>query len=134
MPRLRDTGAANTFVFSSTRPFPNNTIIQMPGTTLRRALLAVLTFLALTPITMHAQEVGRMRDHELREEAEERGLGFFRVPVPHAAPRFIGLLADLVDQAVERSSGDGSLAAAGVPLFQCRCKPTLGTMCTNGGA
>jgi ferrochelatase len=84
---------------------------------------------------MHEQsETLAELDGELREEAEARGLGFFRVPVPHAAPRFIGLLADLVDQAVERSNGSGELAAAGVRLFQCRCKPTLGTMCTNGGA
>ena len=82
---------------------------------------------------MHEQsETLAELDDELREEAEERGLGFYRVPVPHSAPRFIGLLADLVDQAVERSHSTGAIER--VPLFQCRCKPTLGTVCTNGGA
>jgi hypothetical protein len=37
----------------------------MTCTTLRRALLAALTIFALTPITLHAQEVGRLRDREL---------------------------------------------------------------------
>jgi hypothetical protein len=37
----------------------------MTGTTFRRALLAALTIFALGPVTLHAQEVGRLRDSEL---------------------------------------------------------------------
>jgi protoporphyrin/coproporphyrin ferrochelatase len=41
---------------------------------------------------MHEQsETLAELDHELREEAEERGLGFFRVPIHHAAPEFINV-------------------------------------------
>jgi protoporphyrin/coproporphyrin ferrochelatase len=52
---------------------------------------------------MHEQsETLSELDVELREEAEERGLRFFRVPVPHRAPAFIGMLADLVEPLLER--------------------------------
>lgn len=40
-------------------------------------------------------------DHELREDAESRGLGFHRVPVPHDDPRLAGLLADVVAPLLE---------------------------------
>jgi ferrochelatase len=36
-------------------------------------------------------------DHDLKEKAEERGLSFYRVPVPHDDPHFIQLLADLIE-------------------------------------
>jgi protoporphyrin/coproporphyrin ferrochelatase len=82
---------------------------------------------------MHEQsETLAELDDELREVAEERGLGFFRVPIPHAVPDFIGLLADLVEEAVSPSDAGGPDAAHGVKLYQCRCKPTPGTVCTNG--
>jgi protoporphyrin/coproporphyrin ferrochelatase len=75
---------------------------------------------------MHEQsETLAELDHELREEAEERGLGFHRVTIRHAHPHFIGMLADLVEQLVAGASpGD-----ARRELRPCRCKPTDGTFC-----
>jgi protoporphyrin/coproporphyrin ferrochelatase len=83
---------------------------------------------------MHEQsETLAELDEELREEAEARGLEFFRVPIPHVAPRFISMLADLVEQAVAAGAGRPATDAR-VPLYPCRCKPTAGTVCTNGGS
>lgn len=76
---------------------------------------------------MHEQsETLAELDHELREEAEERGLGFHRVPIRYAAPEFVRLLADLVEEAVNPGSRDGSPATE---LRPCRCKPTENTWC-----
>jgi protoporphyrin/coproporphyrin ferrochelatase len=36
-------------------------------------------------------------DHEMRELAEARGMRFIRVPIRHAAPEFITMLADLTE-------------------------------------
>jgi protoporphyrin/coproporphyrin ferrochelatase len=82
---------------------------------------------------MHEQsETLAELDHELREEAEERGLGFFRVPIPHVDAGFVGLLADLVEEVALPVAGEPAEGCRHVPLFQCRCKPTAGTVCTNG--
>ncbi|CAN5682886.1 ferrochelatase [soil metagenome] len=76
---------------------------------------------------MHEQsETLAELDHELREEAEERGLGFHRVPIRHAAPAFIRLLAGVVDQVL---SGDPGGISAERTLRPCRCKPTDNTVC-----
>jgi ferrochelatase len=80
---------------------------------------------------MHEQsETLAELDDELRHEAESRGLGFIRVPIPHVAPAFVTLLGDLVEAALRPDS----LTESGAPveLYQCRCKPTPGTVCTNG--
>jgi len=76
---------------------------------------------------MHEQsETLAELDHELREEAEERGLDFHRVPVPHDDPRFARVLADLVEPlALGRES------ETGLRLAQCRCRPEAGTVCLN---
>ncbi len=75
---------------------------------------------------MHEQsETLSELDIELRHEAEARGLRFLRVPVPHADPRFAGILADLVESALRAGAGP-------VPLRPCRCRPEAGTYCTNG--
>lgn len=77
---------------------------------------------------MHEQsETLAELDVELREEAEERGLVFHRVPVPHDDPRFAAVLADLVEPLLtgEESTGDLRYAA-------CRCRPVAGTVCLNG--
>lgn len=83
---------------------------------------------------MHEQsETLAELDHELREHAEARGLKFYRVPVPHAEPEFIGVLADLVEP-FARAAGPletGTVAIGGVVLRQCRCQPTPGTHCMN---
>jgi protoporphyrin/coproporphyrin ferrochelatase len=83
---------------------------------------------------MHEQsETLAELDDELREEAEGRGLGFYRVPIPHVAPGFIALLGDLVEEAVSPAdAGGGGPMRSRVQLYQCRCKPTPGTVCTNG--
>jgi len=70
---------------------------------------------------MHEQsETLAELDHELRERAEQRGLQFYRVPVPHAAPAFIAMLADLVE---------GAIGTAPVEWQSCRCRP--GALCLN---
>jgi len=61
-------------------------------------------------------------DHELREQAEARGLTFYRVPIPHDDERFVKLLADLVEPFLTHR-----VAAAG--LKPCLCSP--GAMCLN---
>ncbi|NUB93715.1 ferrochelatase [Haloterrigena sp. SYSU A121-1] len=75
---------------------------------------------------MHEQsETLSELDLELREEAEERGLGFFRVPVPYDDDRFIELLADLVEPFV----ADFDPEYYG---FQsCTCRDSPNAMCLN---
>jgi protoporphyrin/coproporphyrin ferrochelatase len=85
---------------------------------------------------MHEQsETLAELDHELREEAEARGLEFYRVPIPHDAPEFVGVMADLAE-AVLASNGRPQETVEGAAgtfaLRQCQCKPTRGTTCTNG--
>lgn len=83
---------------------------------------------------MHEQsETLAELDHELRGAAEERGLEFFRVPVPHRDPLFIEMLADLVEPLTRNpvpAPGAG-VTVGGVELRQCRCQPTPGTYCMN---
>lgn len=75
---------------------------------------------------MHEQsETLAELDIELCGAAEERGLAFVRVPVPHDEPQFVAILADLVESALLR--GDGP-----VELRPCRCRRTSDTWCTNG--
>lgn len=77
---------------------------------------------------MHEQsETLAELDDELRGEAEARGLGFFRVPIPYIVPEFVALMADLAEEVLP---GEGTQER--VRLVQCRCKPTPGTLCTNG--
>jgi protoporphyrin/coproporphyrin ferrochelatase len=79
---------------------------------------------------MHEQsETLAELDVELREQVEERGIEFYRVPIPWVDPLFISMLADLVEAGVASGS---DVPPAG--LHQCRCKATPGTWCTNGAA
>jgi ferrochelatase len=86
---------------------------------------------------MHEQsETLAELDHELRGEAESRGLEFHRVRIPYADPAFISVLADLVEpllDAVVSAPGAALPVAGGVELRQCRCKGTAGTFCLNAG-
>lgn len=76
---------------------------------------------------MHEQsETLSELDVELREEAEARGLGFHRVPIPQDDERFPGVLADLVEAAL------GTGVERGIRLHRCRCRPSPGTRCLNG--
>ncbi|MFB6101000.1 MAG: ferrochelatase [Haloplanus sp.] len=75
---------------------------------------------------MHEQsETLSELDVELREEAEERGLEFYRVPIPYDDERFVGALADLVEPFV--AGYDPEYAG----LRQCECRDEPGTMCLN---
>jgi ferrochelatase len=79
---------------------------------------------------MHEQsETLAELDHELREEAEERGLDFHRVPIPHRDPAFIGLLAELVEAFLHPAAG--AEPASALPLGRCRCRSSPGTYCLN---
>jgi ferrochelatase len=75
---------------------------------------------------MHEQsETLSELDVELREEAEERGLDFHRVPIPYDDDRFVGALADLVEPFV------AGYDPAYANLRQCECRPEPGTVCLN---
>lgn len=84
---------------------------------------AVIVF----PISfMHEQsETLAELDHELREHAEQRGLRYYRVPVPHDDPRFAVVLADLVEKRLDPA------ANLPVTLGPCLCRPDSATCCTN---
>ncbi len=80
---------------------------------------------------MHEQsETLAELDHDLREEAEEVGLRFHRVPVPHDDPRFAVVLADLVEPLL-RASGETLPESGDLTWGRCRCRPTPGTYCLN---
>jgi ferrochelatase len=64
-------------------------------------------------------------DVELREEAQDAGLDFHRVPVPHDDDRFPGVLADLVEPFA------GGFDPGYYQLRQCQCRDEPGTMCLN---
>jgi ferrochelatase len=83
--------------------------------------------IVVEPISfMHEQsETLSELDIALREEAEEAGLEFHRVPIPHDDERFGTVLADLVEPFV--SSFDPSY----YQFRQCQCKDTPGTVCLN---
>ncbi|WP_227356935.1 ferrochelatase [Haladaptatus salinisoli] len=75
---------------------------------------------------MHEQsETLSELDDELREEAEEAGLDFHRVPVPHDDERFAGVLADLVEPFV--ADFDPSY----YQFRRCRCTDSPGALCLN---
>jgi len=75
---------------------------------------------------MHEQsETLSELDVELREEAEDAGLEFHRVPVPHDDDRFPGLLADLVEPFL------AGFDPGYYQLRQCACRDAPGAMCLN---
>jgi ferrochelatase len=84
---------------------------------------------------MHEQsETLAELDHELREEAEERGLEFHRVRIPYAVPAFIDVLADLVEPLLGSTPPAEEGAEIGaLPLRRCECRDLAGTYCLNAG-
>jgi protoporphyrin/coproporphyrin ferrochelatase len=62
-------------------------------------------------------------DHGLRATAQEVGLGFHRVPVPHDDPRFIAMLADLVAPLIAPSE------PGPFRYIPCQCRPMDGAVC-----
>ena len=76
---------------------------------------------------MHEQsETLAELDGELREVAEEAGLEFHRIPIPHDDPAFAELLADLVEDILRPEPIMGELG-----LRRCLCRATTSTFCLN---
>jgi len=72
---------------------------------------------------MHEQsETLAELDHELKEQAEARGLRFVRVPVPHDDPRYYKLLADLCEPFIQSQYEEAGFRP-------CLCRP--GAYCLN---
>lgn len=63
-------------------------------------------------------------DHDLREDAESRGLNFFRVPIPHDDARLAVVLADLVEPFIADRDGE-------TILKPCLCRDRPGAYCLN---
>ncbi|QSX00869.1 ferrochelatase [Haloterrigena alkaliphila] len=64
-------------------------------------------------------------DVELREEALEAGLDFYRVPVPYDDEQFIDALADLIEPFT------GGFEPGYYNLRQCQCRDAPGAFCLN---
>jgi len=76
---------------------------------------------------MHEQsETLAELDGELRGIAEEAGLEFHRIPIPHDDPVFAELLADLVEDVLRPEPIMGELG-----LRRCLCRATPTTFCLN---
>jgi len=76
---------------------------------------------------MHEQsETKGDLDMELKGIAEEAGINFFRVPIPHDNPRFINLLCDLIQNLLRVEPIMGELG-----LRRCLCRKTPETFCLN---
>ncbi len=76
---------------------------------------------------MHEQsETLAELDGELRETAEEAGLEFHRIPIPHDDPTFAELLTDLVEDVLRPEPIMGELG-----LRRCLCRATPATFCLN---
>ncbi len=79
---------------------------------------------------MHEQsETLSELDIELRQEAEQAGLEFYRVPIPHDSPRFTGLLAELVVNALRAEPVMGPLG-----MKRCLCRGRPNTFCLNASS
>lgn len=77
---------------------------------------------------MHEQsETLRELDHDVRAIVEARGLAFHRIPIAHVHPRFIAVLADLVQARL-----DEGCTHDGVRLRRCICRAGGAARCTNG--
>lgn len=88
--------------------------------TARRIIVVAVSF-------MHEQsETLSELDRDLRAEAEARGLGFHRVPVPHDDPRFIDALADLCEGLMREVPSMGEMLLKG-----CLCRTNPNTYCLN---
>ena len=76
---------------------------------------------------MHEQsETLAELDGELRGIAEEAGLEFHRIPIPHDSPAFAELLADLVEDVLRPEPIMGEQG-----LRRCLCRATPATFCLN---
>ena len=76
---------------------------------------------------MHEQsETKGDLDIELKEIAEDNGINFFRVPIPHDDVRFTNILSDLVENLLRKEPVMGELG-----LRRCLCRKTPETFCLN---
>ncbi|MFB6112643.1 MAG: ferrochelatase [Halodesulfurarchaeum sp.] len=64
-------------------------------------------------------------DIELAEDAEDLGLDFYRVPVPHDDPRLASVIADIVEPFL------ADFDPGYFQLRQCQCRNKTGTVCLN---
>jgi ferrochelatase len=64
-------------------------------------------------------------DVDLAEAADEAGLEFHRVPIPHDDERVVGVLADLVEPFL------ADFDPGYYQLRQCQCRDERGTVCLN---
>lgn len=64
-------------------------------------------------------------DYELREEAESRGIDFYRVPIPYDDDRLVEVFADLVEPFF------AGIDPGFYNLKPCRCRETPDTLCLN---
>lgn len=87
------------------------------GLDARRAVVVPVSFM------QEQSETLSELDRALRAVAEEAGLEFHRVPVPHDDPRFATLLADLVEPFVN------GVRPADRGLRGCRCVAAMRTHC-----
>lgn len=90
------------------------------------------TRVVVDPVSfMHEQsETLAELDHELKEQAEARGLEFHRVPIAHDAPAFITFLADLTTPFLdEHGSAPARSPGSDRGWASCRCSP--GACCLN---
>lgn len=78
---------------------------------------------------MHEQsETLSELDRDVRSVAENVGMRFHRVPIPHADPRFPGVLADLVEPFL------AGVDPAYYNLHPCRCRKRPEARCLNATA
>jgi ferrochelatase len=84
--------------------------------------------LVIVPVSfMHEQsETLAELDGELRERCEALGKEYWRVPVPHDSPRFVSMLADLVQTIALQPDDQHGLAV-------CECVTCAHAWCTNAG-
>ncbi len=110
-----------------TQPDVERVIVELEA---ERAVVVAVSF-------MHEQsETLAELDGELAEEAAGAGVEMHRVPVPHDDPRFVRLLADLIEARVgwPASSGAPGTRSSGLPPMEpCRCRSHRDTRCLNAG-
>jgi ferrochelatase len=91
----------------------------VPGLDAERVVVEPVSFLHEQSETLSELDV------ELREEAEDAGLEFHRVPVPHDDERVPTVLADLVEPFL------AGFDPGYYQYRQCQCRDAPGTMCLN---
>lgn len=102
-----------------TQPEVENVVEDLADTDTERVVVEPISF-------MHEQsETLSELDDELREEAAEAGLEFYRVPVPHDDDRFGEVLGDLVEPFV------GEFDPGYYQFRQCQCADSENAMCLN---